>query len=93
METCVKVTSKRLAFWDATTDLRADNMNMSTIKKISHKTGKWQINRWCHHKSQKVNLSYFYDSVPFEFPFKKFIEFLCSHMSTNRSLMSVSRMI
>lgn len=44
-----------LAFWSATIDLRTDKMNMSSIKKISHKTGKWQINRWCHHKSHKVN--------------------------------------
>lgn len=68
METHVKVTSKRLAFWDATTDLRADKMNMNSIKKISHKTGKWRINRWCHHKSEKVKFDFNDSVVRLEFP-------------------------
>lgn len=54
METCVRSSSKRVAFWNNSNDLRIDKMNMSSIKKITHKTGKWKINRWCHHKSQKV---------------------------------------
>lgn len=54
METCVKASNERLAFWVGTSDLRIDKMNASSMKKITHKTGKWQINRWCHHKSLKV---------------------------------------
>lgn len=70
MDDSVRAASRERAFRDNSTDLRTDKMNMSNIKKISHKTGKWQINRWCHHKSQKVNnrlCSQLLNDVPWKF--------------------------
>lgn len=55
MKKCVRTPCKQVAFWNNSNDLRIDKMSTSNMKKIAHKTGKWQINRWCHIKNHKVN--------------------------------------
>lgn len=80
--------NKQIAFWNNSNDLRFDKINMSNMKKISHKTGKWQINRWCHHKSQKVNPSFLYFTK--KKLWKKLISRIISHDTERKHLSAMN---